>query len=332
MTHDERQWETAPIMSFSGEMNGRSGNRGRALDALLGLLCALMILACGCAAHIPESTVPITFDEVVSLQIEKLEVESVAVRCAVKASFKKGALVDEFTVTDVAARIAIDGEEVGLASRDEMTLERDAENVTELTLRLPYAKVTKKLLGKLAGGTVAYSAAIGATAPSLAGARVETSMQGKLTLPKDFAPAVTGALTKHHLKVKNARILSMTMKGVDLAFDVEVNNPFPFPLYIKKVSYQALLSGLDVGLGKYAKKIKLKSGKKTRLKITHHAPPNPIALMALVAQRPPYRVQITGTVNMKPIGGIESLPFDLEVSVPKLDSNERGAPGRSRER
>jgi hypothetical protein len=43
-----------------------------------------------------------------------------------------------------------------------------------------------------------------------------------------------------------------------------------------------------------------------------------MALLALAAQSPPYRVQITGTVNMKPIGGIRSLPFDLEVSVPRL--------------
>ena len=126
--------------------------------------------------------------------------------------------------------------------------------------------------------------------------------------------------------MNKAYLTSLSVQGAKLILFVKIKNPFRFPIELERVTYRASLSGADIGKGAHTKAKTLTPGDTTELRVKHHAPPNPLALMALMTTKPPYRVRLRGKVHMKPIAGLKSLPFDVEIDIPALGGPKKALP------
>ena len=279
--------------------------------------CAVVTIAVA-ACPIPEQVVPITLDAVTSLRIGALTDDAVVLEVTMRAAFKPGSILDEVNVQDVEAQVSIEDVPIGTAKRDEVKLVRGGDMTLPLTLRVPYDSITLPMLRALKTGRVRYLADVTASAPAFAKLGLSTRLRGELEVPNNVVPSVAGVLSKQQLRLTGG-IIDMKRSGfhgIYMTMQVEVTNPFSFPITVKGIKYSATLGGFPVGKGKMKAPVTLKPGVPVTFPVEHKAPADPLLVADLAFRSAPVTIRLVGTLHVEPIAGIKSMPFDLEVSAP----------------
>ena len=226
------------------------------------------------------------------------------------------------TLQDVRYELFVDGRRLGTGRLPEPV---EAPGGADLRLRLPFdmawEAVDAHSLGLVAAHEVPYRAVVeGSLDTPLGALPLYLEPSGQLVLPDEvYADAVWG-LARRFIQVERVRPAGPALAPLArLAGTVSVRNPLPVSMHVRGARYEILVRDEAVTTGHFGAGF-IPASQSASFEFQAEVDPaatSGLVLGAMLRRRvPPLR--IVGTLDIDPLGGFSSFPFDFALRAGDL--------------
>ncbi|HTM23399.1 MAG TPA: hypothetical protein VL172_22910 [Kofleriaceae bacterium] len=273
---------------------------------------AVALLAAGCLSHATR----ISVHSVDRLRVVAIDGSRARVELAL--AVQTNAPVDS-TVTVLASEVALAGGPPIARGGRMAPLRVPAGGVIHMVLpvELALADLPADLPARVARGALAYRATVWVEADSALGrTRHRLEPRGDAPLGDAFAAVFDGVFTDDAAQVVGVGPLGVV--GVELVIGVELELPgrLPFPLQVRAVRYAVALSGAHVGDGESRAPFVVAPARGGRGRFELRVPVLSVPGAVQALARGARDLDITGTVEIEPIGPIHAVPFRARTRMP----------------
>lgn len=226
------------------------------------------------------------------------------------------------TMRDIRYELSVDGRPLGSGRLAEPVA---APGGADLRLRLPFdlpwTAIDARTLGLLAAHEVPYRAMVTGRLDTPFGALpLRLQPEGRLVLPGQVSAEAVWGLARAFLRVASVRPAGPPLAPLArVAGTVAVRNPLTVPLQVRGARYEIVARDHPVATGSFgAGTIPAQRESDFAFVADVDAAATGGLVLGAMLRRSMPPLRVVGTLEIEPLGGVGSFPFDLAVSAADL--------------